>query len=110
MLASFTETFKLVSIQNLAFVSTADSLRVPVRTINVTFLRPMTDGACHNTEYNDLNYYRPENLKSAAEGKLLLRIPRPMKEGKIKMDVKEQDVRIWSGYSWLRTGISGRLL
>jgi hypothetical protein len=31
-----------------------------------------------------------------------------MKKERLKMDVKEQDVRIWSGYSWLGTGIGVR--
>jgi hypothetical protein len=45
-----------------------------------------------------------------AEGKRPLRRPKHRWEDGITMDLREIGWGIWSGFSWLRIGTSGRLL
>jgi hypothetical protein len=44
------------------------------------------------------------------EGKIPLERPRRRWENGIKMDLRETDWDVWSGFTWLRIGTSGGLL
>jgi hypothetical protein len=49
-------------------------------------------------------------LVGNAEGKRPFRRPRHRWEDRIRMDLREIGWGVWSGFSWLRIGGSGRLL
>jgi hypothetical protein len=64
-------------------------------------------GAC-GTHGEGRNVYRV--LVGKPEGKRPLGSPRRRWEDGIKMDLREIGWGVWSGFTWLRTGIVGGLL
>jgi hypothetical protein len=49
-------------------------------------------------------------LLENSEGKRPLERPRLTREDNIKIDLKKQDTKVWTGFIWLKIGTSGRLL
>jgi len=49
-------------------------------------------------------------LVETLKGMRPLRIPRHIWEDNLKINLEETDVKVWTGFTWLRRGTSSRLL
>jgi hypothetical protein len=65
-------------------------------------------GRAYSTNGEKRNAYRL--LVGKPEGKRPLGRPRRRRESNIKIDLREHDGVVWTGFIWLRIGTNGRFL